>query len=151
VGALVLPLVIVGMQDASMTRRRSTPLTRHKVSTTLRWSPSGPILKEGESCYYHTSIMSHTTSHMSPASAHGVKYSGANISDGLIKQLLRIGAPCRFAWNDLDRSIGFQRHCSHDAPCHRHTVPRNLQHVTIVNRNSLSSASQTCLSSSVLR
>ena len=44
VGALVLPEVIVGMIEASITRRRSMPRTLKSVSTTALGSFARPIL-----------------------------------------------------------------------------------------------------------
>jgi len=43
VGEAVLPDVIVGMIEASMTRRRATPRTRSRVSTTAPSSSARPI------------------------------------------------------------------------------------------------------------
>ena len=45
VGELVFPEVMVGMIDASTTRRCSTPCTRKRASTTARESVNGPILQ----------------------------------------------------------------------------------------------------------
>src|SRR5262249_55115494 len=44
VGALVLPEVMAGITDASTTRKRSTPATRKRSSTTIRGSLANPIL-----------------------------------------------------------------------------------------------------------
>src|ERR1700719_2160328 len=43
VGVFVFPDVIVGMTEASTTRRRSMPWTRRRASTTASVSVAGPI------------------------------------------------------------------------------------------------------------
>src|SRR4029077_5036210 len=43
VGAFRLPVVIIGMIEESITRRPSTPITRHAGSTTARGSSDRPI------------------------------------------------------------------------------------------------------------
>ena len=44
-GELVLPEVMVGMMEASMTRKRSMPRTRSRESTTAPGSSARPILQ----------------------------------------------------------------------------------------------------------
>lgn len=45
VGALVLPLTIVGIIDASITLKPDMPYTRNRGSTTAFGSDAGPILQ----------------------------------------------------------------------------------------------------------
>ena len=42
-GALVLPVVTVGITEASMTRSPWRPTTRHSASTTAMGSPAAPM------------------------------------------------------------------------------------------------------------
>src|SRR3989338_5603333 len=91
VGVLVLPEVMVGITEASTTRRPSRPKTRSRASTTAVGSDGRPIL----------------------AVPIGGEMVGADVAGGFCTRALVVPDPG--AGQVLFRPVGFQRRLLHQA------------------------------------